>query len=74
MSPFLPNSSHYSATPLIDPAERLPLGETAKLPVFVYLPDKATVVYDQSGSRLPVPEFANGFSLTVDVLFGWLLE
>lgn len=50
---------------LIDPEEQS---------VFVYLPDQATDVYDQPEARLPVPEFAKDFSLTVKELFGWLLD
>lgn len=45
---------------LIDPDEQS---------VFVYLPDRATTVYDQPQTRLPVPEFAKDFNLTVEGLF-----
>jgi Uma2 family endonuclease len=50
---------------LIDPSE---------LTVFVYLPDKATAVYDEPTAQLPVPDFAQNFNLTVQDLFNWLLE
>lgn len=48
---------------LIDPAEQS---------VFVYLPDQPTNVYDEPEARLPVPNFAKDFFLTVEGLFGWL--
>lgn len=50
---------------LIDPEEKA---------VFVYSPDRATEVFDQPDARLPVPEFAEGFHLTVRELFNLLLE
>lgn len=50
---------------LIDPAEKS---------VFVYLPDQPTTVYDAPEARLPVPEFAEDFILTVEGLFSWLLD
>ena len=50
---------------LIDPEEQS---------VFVYLPDRTTAFYDESDTRLPVPEFAKDFHLTVKDLFIWLLE
>jgi Uma2 family endonuclease len=50
---------------LIDPDERC---------VFVYLPNQPTLVYDELGIRLPVPEFAKDFNLTVEGLFSWLME
>lgn len=50
---------------LIDPEEQS---------VFVYLPDRPTDVFDEPEARLPVPEFAKYFSLTLGDLFGWLLE
>lgn len=37
-------------------------------------PDQPTTVYDQPGTQLPVPEFAKGLNLTVEGLFGWLME
>ena len=50
---------------LIDPEEQS---------VFVYLPDRPTLLYDESDARLPVPEFAQDFCLTVEDLFQWLLD
>jgi Uma2 family endonuclease len=50
---------------LIDPEEQS---------VFVYPPDQSATFYDEPGTRLPVPEFAKDFNLTVKGLFGWLLE
>jgi Uma2 family endonuclease len=50
---------------LIDPAERC---------VFVYLPDRPTLLFDSMDAVLPVPGFAGAFELTVEALFGWLLE
>ncbi len=50
---------------LIDPAEQS---------VFVYLPDQPTTVYDKTETRLPVPQFAKDFKLTVEGLFSWLME
>lgn len=50
---------------LIDPSEQC---------VFVYLPDRPTAFYDEPDERLPVPEFARELNLTVEGLFGWLLE
>ncbi len=50
---------------LIDPEEQS---------VFVYRSDRPTDVFDQPESRLPVPEFAKDFNLTVRDLFDWLLE
>jgi Uma2 family endonuclease len=50
---------------LIDPKERS---------VFVYLRDRPTTVYDEPKTPLPVPEFATDFNITVEGLFGWLLE
>ncbi|MBE9064215.1 Uma2 family endonuclease [cf. Phormidesmis sp. LEGE 11477] len=48
---------------LVDPYEKC---------VFSYLPDAPTAFYEKSGVRLPVPEFASDFELTVGELFGWL--
>ncbi|MDZ8104988.1 MAG: Uma2 family endonuclease [Nostoc sp. DedQUE12a] len=42
--------------------------------MFVYLPNEATNVYEELETKLPVPEFAKDFSLTVEGLFSWLLE
>jgi Uma2 family endonuclease len=50
---------------LIDPSEHC---------VFVYLPDRPTAFYDEPTAKLPVPEFAKEFNLTVENLFAWLLE
>ena len=50
---------------LIDPDEQS---------VFVYQPDQPTTVYDEPGTRLPVPAFATDFNLTVEGLFSWLME
>lgn len=50
---------------LIDPDEQC---------VFVYLPDRSTTVYEEPNAQLPVPEFAQGFHLTIEGLFGWLME
>ncbi|MDB9528521.1 Uma2 family endonuclease [Oscillatoria sp. CS-180] len=49
---------------LIDPAERT---------VLIYLPDQPIAIYDEPETRLPVPEFAKDFNLTVAELFSWLL-
>jgi Uma2 family endonuclease len=49
---------------LIDPDEQS---------VFVYSPDQPTTVYEEPGARLPVPEFAQDFNLTIEGLFGWLM-
>ncbi len=56
---------HSSMGWLIDPKEQS---------VFVYLPDKPTMVFDRLDVRLPVPEFAKDFELTVGELFNWLLD
>lgn len=64
---------------LIDPEEEL---------VFVYFGDtyggllcerlrqrlRTIAVYEQESDRLPVPPFAESFSLTVGKLFSWLTE
>jgi Uma2 family endonuclease len=50
---------------LIDPAEEC---------IFVYTPDRRTVLYEEPTAQLPVPEFASGFSLTVGELVAWLYE
>jgi Uma2 family endonuclease len=50
---------------LIDPAEKS---------VFIYRPDQPTTFYDEPEARLPVPEFAEDFHLTVEGLFSWLME
>jgi Uma2 family endonuclease len=48
---------------LIDPEEEL---------VFVYFSDRTLAVFENSSDRIPVPNFADSFSLTVGELFGWL--
>lgn len=54
---------------LIDPSEDS---------VFVYMKDQPTVFYDlvdnSPDTRLPVPAFAEDFSLTIGELFDWLME
>jgi Uma2 family endonuclease len=50
---------------LIDPEEKL---------VFVYFADQPVAIYEKMSDRLPVPTFAQAFSLTVGELFGWLVE
>ncbi|MBA3924138.1 MAG: Uma2 family endonuclease [Nostocaceae cyanobacterium] len=50
---------------LIDPEEEL---------VFVYFGDRTLSVFEQMSDRLPVPPFAESFSLTVGQLFSWLNE
>jgi Uma2 family endonuclease len=50
---------------LIDPAEEL---------VFVYFADQRVAVFESADARLPVPTFAESFSLTVGQLFSWLSE
>jgi Uma2 family endonuclease len=42
--------------------------------IFVYLADRTLAMYEQASDRLPVPPFAEAFSLTVDQLFSWLRE
>ncbi len=50
---------------LIDPVEDC---------VFCYTPDLRTVLYEQPQQRLPVPDFAQDFQLTVSQLIVWLYE
>ncbi|MEO0376598.1 MAG: Uma2 family endonuclease [Cyanobacteria bacterium P01_A01_bin.17] len=50
---------------LIDPAEQL---------LFVYRPDQPTAFYEEMEAKLPVPNFAEAFDLTVKELFDWLKE
>jgi len=50
---------------LIDPLEDC---------VFGYKPDLTTTLYEQPSQSLPVPEFAQGFQLTVGELIDWLYE
>jgi Uma2 family endonuclease len=48
---------------LIDPAERL---------VIAYPPNQRPSYYEEPQDCIPVPAFASGLQLTVEVLFGWL--
>jgi Uma2 family endonuclease len=48
---------------LIDPDEKL---------VFVYFADRRIVLLELESDRLPMPAFAESFSLTVGELFSWL--
>ncbi len=50
---------------LIDPDEEL---------VFVYFADHTLAVFQEPNDRVPVPAFAQSFSLTVGQLFSWLEE
>jgi len=50
---------------LIDPEEEL---------VFVYFADRTLAVYEEKSEILPVPPFAESFSLTIGKLFSWLIE
>ena len=50
---------------LIDPDEQT---------VFVYYPKQQPQVFDEPEELLPTPSFANGLSLSVGAVFGWLLE
>ena len=50
---------------LIDPKEQT---------VFVYLPKQQPEVFDEPEQSLPVPSFASELSLSVESVFGWLLE
>ena len=50
---------------LIDPAEDC---------VFVYTPDLRAVLYEDPAQRLPVPDFAQDFQLTLGELVAWLYE
>jgi Uma2 family endonuclease len=50
---------------LLDPAEKL---------VFVYFADRRIVLFEVERDRLPMPDFAESFSLTVGELFSWLSE
>jgi Uma2 family endonuclease len=42
--------------------------------VFIFGPGPSTTVYDESATRLPVPEFMQDFILSVEDLYGWLLN
>ncbi len=50
---------------LIDPEEEL---------VFVYFADRTIAVFEEPSDRIPVPAFAESFSLTVGQIFRWLEE
>ncbi|HBK65041.1 MAG TPA: hypothetical protein DD000_16380, partial [Cyanobacteria bacterium UBA11166] len=50
---------------LIDPDEKL---------VFVYFANRTIAVFEEDNDSLPVPDFAESFSLTVGKLFSWLNE
>ncbi len=42
--------------------------------VFIYSPNRPTLLFDTPETSLPVPDFAKQFNLTVGGLFGWLLD
>lgn len=48
--------------------------DTQEKCVFVYLQKQPVTFYEQLEARLPVPEFAQDFNLTVESLFSWLLD
>jgi len=48
--------------------------DTQEQSVFIYLPDRQTIVFDGLDVRLPVPKFAQDFKLTVGELFSLLLN
>jgi len=50
---------------LIDPGERA---------VFAYFPKQQPELFDEPQQQLPVPAYANEIQLTVEGLFGWLLQ
>jgi Uma2 family endonuclease len=50
---------------LIDPDEKT---------IFVHQPHQQTLAFDLPEQQIPMPSFANGLSLTVEQVFGWLLE
>lgn len=50
---------------LIDPAERS---------VLVYSAERSIQIFDKESDRLPVPEFAKDFHLTIGDLFRWLSD
>ncbi|NET10772.1 MAG: Uma2 family endonuclease [Symploca sp. SIO2B6] len=50
---------------LLDPSEQS---------IFVYGPKQHIACYEDLSTKLPVPDFAQDFSLTLGDLFGWLLE
>lgn len=50
---------------LIDPEEEI---------VVVYFPDRPTAIFENRDTPLPVPTFAEEFSLSIGQLFSWLEE
>ena len=50
---------------LIDPDEQT---------VFVYRSNQSVEIFDEPDQLLPMPEFAQGLTLTIGELFGWLAE
>jgi Uma2 family endonuclease len=42
--------------------------------VFVHSPGQSTTIYDEPNARLPLPEFMQDFTLSVENLFRWLLN
>ncbi|NES87058.1 MAG: Uma2 family endonuclease [Moorea sp. SIO2B7] len=50
---------------LIDPEEEV---------VFVYFADRTPAVFEEKNDLIPVPPFAEAFSLTIGQLFSWLTE
>ena len=42
--------------------------------VLVYRPQQQVELFDEPHQVIPVPDFAKDFKLTVEELFGWLLE
>lgn len=42
--------------------------------IFVYRPNQLPEFFEESSAILPVPEFAGAVALSVEQLFGWLLE
>jgi Uma2 family endonuclease len=42
--------------------------------VFVYNSDQSTTIYDKPDAQLPLPGFMGGFILSIDDLYGWLLN
>ncbi len=50
---------------LIDPEEEL---------IFVYFSDLTLAMFEGASEQLPVPPFAEAFSLTLGELFSWLAD
>ena len=42
--------------------------------MLVYFPKQQPAFFETGTDLLPVPQFAQGFQLTLGELFGWLLE